>query len=350
MSQVLVSGLFDIRPAQYWAPSFITIDAAGEMAASIFRVPANGDITKVGIYVGFVSTSKPLRLSLQTVDATTGLPTGTAYKGSGIAVQASLTTNTFYILTLATQATSAVYGDLVAIVAEWDSVDYGNCRIMLSSASTYSAWCGNKLGGGAWAKTNYSPFGALEYSDGSYYHTPGVVGCIPDTVSFNVDTAGADEYGNVFNLPFDFTLRGFAFSAYFLAALTYELCYYTGSTLVEAVALLASATDGYASSYGWRYIPLSMDYLISKNTSFRLTVRPTNTQNFTIGRNPYLSAAMLTQEGLTSAQCQQTARLNQGAFTDTDTSRLTILPWISKVQDSGGGLLTHPGMTGGCRA
>jgi hypothetical protein len=201
MGLALVPGLFDIKPQTYSPPQFVTIDAAGEMAGAVFRVPSNGNIAKVGVYVGYVSTSKPLRVSLQTVDAATGFPTGTMYKGSVQGVLASIASNTFYMVTLGTQATAAVKNDLIAIVAEWNSVDFGNCRIMVAPISSYSTLATQNVGGAGWAKTNNSPFGALEYSDGSYYHISGVLGCVPTSPSFNVNTAGADEYGNIFNLP-----------------------------------------------------------------------------------------------------------------------------------------------------
>ncbi len=343
MSLTSIPGLFLQRPSSYANPLFTVIDAAGEMAGSIMRVPANGDITKVGVNVGNVTTSKPLRVSLQTVNAATGLPTGSYYKGSTQGVLASIASNTFYQVTLGTQATSAVKNDFVAIVAEWDSGDFGSTRIMnycmgSTTGAMYSSWGVYNTGGGGWTKNAYSAVGSLEYSDGTHYCIPDVFGFIPGTATFNSGTGTADEYGNVFNLPVDIVLHGFMIYYSSTTTSTHNLCYYTGSTLTEAVSILGAANDGAPTTGSWRYIPLANDYTINKDTTFRLTIQPTNTQNVTIPQLTYPSSSQMSQDGFSSAQCQQTTQLNVGgSFTDTTTKKVTIYPWITKVQDSTGG-------------
>ena len=71
-----------------------------EKLAFIFVVPKTGTIDRVSFSLGTVTTDDSLDIGLETVDATTGAPTGSAYGSSAVATQASVASNTAYEMTL----------------------------------------------------------------------------------------------------------------------------------------------------------------------------------------------------------------------------------------------------------
>ena len=66
-----------------WAVGGMTLDASGEKAASIFRVPKTGNIRTLRFRLGTVTTGQTLKAGLYTVD-TSGDPTTTAYGGMAV--------------------------------------------------------------------------------------------------------------------------------------------------------------------------------------------------------------------------------------------------------------------------
>src|SRR3990172_1075758 len=84
--------------------------------------------------------------SASTLDAS-GDPTATAYKGMVAGTQAILATedNTYFNVTLGTQATSVVKDDIVALVIEYDSYVAGN-MVITGLGSTNTAFVGIPYG------------------------------------------------------------------------------------------------------------------------------------------------------------------------------------------------------------
>src|SRR3990170_6891069 len=171
-----------------------TLDATGEKAAIIFKIPADGNITKLGFRTSTVTTGDTLKVGLYTVDAS-GDPTATAYKGMVAGTQAILATedNTYFNVTLGTQATSVVKGDIVALVIEYNSYVAGNMVItgFGSTSSTLSGFPYGDLYTTSWAKQNNPLFATIEYTGGVYYPTLGIYPAASGgtSVAYNVDTA-----------------------------------------------------------------------------------------------------------------------------------------------------------------
>ena len=88
------------------------LSSSGFKAAVIVNAPATATIHTIGFYVVSKTTNGNVVVSLETVDATTGMPTGTAYGGSAN-VTVSITATGAYVCTLGTDG-SATQG--VAVV------------------------------------------------------------------------------------------------------------------------------------------------------------------------------------------------------------------------------------------
>ncbi len=105
----------------------LLMDASGEKAAFIFKIPKSGTITEIGFRTGAVTTADTLKAGLYTVD-TSNNPTATAYGGMVAGTQASPAANTWYAVALGTNCT-ATAGDVVAVVIEFNSYVAGNLNI-----------------------------------------------------------------------------------------------------------------------------------------------------------------------------------------------------------------------------
>src|SRR3972149_8910367 len=222
--------------------SVFTLDTTGEKAATIFQIPADGNITKLGFRTATVTTGDTLKVGLYTVDAS-GDPTATAYKGMVAGTQAILATedNTYFNVTLGTQATSVVKGDLVALVIEYDSYVAGNMVItgLGSSSSVLFGFPYGDLYTTSWAKQNSLPFATIEYTGGVYYPMLGVypVGSAGATsTAYNLDTATFDEYGIHINIPVPARAVGIWVVLALVAGADFEAILYEGATALKTIA------------------------------------------------------------------------------------------------------------------
>ncbi|MGQ9573565.1 MAG: hypothetical protein ACUVV3_10375, partial [Dehalococcoidia bacterium] len=60
----------------YYDSTTLTVDASGEKAAFVFRVPATGTLKKVAFRTGGVTHNQTIRVSFQDVNSLTGYPDG----------------------------------------------------------------------------------------------------------------------------------------------------------------------------------------------------------------------------------------------------------------------------------
>lgn len=320
MAKVTQFGYMDYSEL-YGAASFTAslIDASGEQFAMIVKVPKTGNISKVLIRVTTVSTSRDLRVSLQTVDLSTGNPTGTLYGGSAAGVQASPSASTSYVVTLGTPA-SATIGDYVAVVVEFDST-VGS--VNLGSIVGAQGFPYVSLYTGTWAKSANIPLTAFEYDDGSYpilfgipYYGVGSTG-----VTFNLNTtsgSGGDERGLRFSVPFPCALAGLIVFMNITSGGDFDLVLYDESNNVLAsqsfdgnVALTASALQRIHCLF-------TTAINLSANTTYRITVKPTTNVSVTIYQLDFPSTTSM--DSLYRGQYgYRTVRTDAGAWTDTTT-------------------------------
>lgn len=314
--------------------SFV-IDAAGEKVSVTFQVPKTGTISKVGFRVGAVTTAETLRAGLYTTDAS-GLPTATAYGGMTVGTQATPAANTAYTVPLGTGA-AATIGDIVSAVIEFD-VTVGNLAInaITGSFSTSTLFPYMSHYTTAWAKQVSVPLFWIEYSDGTYAYIPNSIpASAVSEVTFNSGTAGADEYGLRFSLPFPARLCGFG--GFFSQGAALEAILYEGTTALSTTALAANQVAASAARYQAR--PLVTPYTLARNTVYRFALRPTTTGGIVLAYYDVLAAAIFNQvDG--GADYHMAQRLDQGAWTDTPTRRPLLFLMFDQFDDgvsAGGG-------------
>jgi hypothetical protein len=183
-----------------------TMDAAGDLYAYIFRVPATGTISNVHYRViTNTAATMTLRIELRTVDATTGLPdaAGTLYGSSTSITTTTFASNTNY--TAAVNCTGATAGDLVALVFDISAYTSGSFLFLTRPAGLlytgnfpYSA--ANTTGATAVSSTTTSGFG-FEYSGGVYYPHSTFSCTAAGATTATVTNSGVTRRGNRLRPP-----------------------------------------------------------------------------------------------------------------------------------------------------
>jgi hypothetical protein len=331
-----LNGLYIPNPAisnVVSASSTLTIDAAGEKAATIFRVPHTGNISHVGFRVASVTSAQTLRCSLQTVSGT-GDPTGTDYGGSAPGTQTPAA-NTAYSVALATPA-AATLNDVVAIVVEFDSTP-GNLAISAVGGGLSRKFPYGSLFTASWAPSTALTAMWVAYDDGSVYP----MGTYPYSsyggVSYNSGSS-PDEYALRFQLPFPARVAGYWFGGGGNAAGSdFDVVLYDSSS----VAIASDSWDGdlrssnTAINHEGRF---TSPVTINANEVYRLALKPTTANNITISRVIVLSAAVFgAHDGGT--EFYLSTRTDAGAWTDSTTIRPIFGLILDQFDDgeSGGG-------------
>jgi len=326
--------------------SSIVMDATGERCGHVQYIKDAGDIAKVLFYNAAITTGDTIKASIQTVDMTTGLPTGTIWPtatgNKAFGTVAVSTGATGWSTVTFDEVATVVQGDLIAVVFEWNSYVAGNMRFYgnIGSNSSNSQYAVTDITAspGTWAKSpSYSTVVCcLEYSGGVYHQ------------NFNNNTSGAsapfalksdstpDEVGNYFQVPY--TMRAYGFWVYI--------------DLDENITLSLQASDGTvlancvldkdirnATAAANHYIVFDQDPATSvtllPSTWYRMVVTP----NTTTTTNSYFidvpsAASMNSLDGGTL--CYATSRVDGGAWTQLTTRRWAISLLIDAV-DIGSG-------------
>jgi len=348
---ILIPGLVDYCHGYYY--NSLLIDAAAEKAAFITYVPKTGTISKVGFRTGVVTTGDTLKVSLQGVNAS-GDPDGTIL-ASGSAYQTQVVAdtddNTWFLVTLVAGA-SVTKNDPIAIVIEFNSWVAGNLNIAAGAMglATYQLYnCYTDLYTTAWAKSGNLINVALEYSDGSY--APGFTHPM-SALSFYSYNSGStpDEYGNYFQIPFPCRAAGIAAFVDLEQSSTFTLYDSDGTTVLASKQLLPAQRVATAPGLFWAYFSASVNLL--KDTWYRMTVVPNGTTSIGLNYFAVNLAAQMDSYAL-GQKCYQTSRTDSGAWTENTLRRVEVALIVDAFDDAagagGGGLLTHPGMDGGCR-
>jgi hypothetical protein len=318
----------------------MVLDASGEKAAFIFRVPKTGNITKIGWRTGTVTTADDVVVSLETVDVS-GHPSGTAYGGSAGTTVALVNTNDnlWFWTTLTTQA-SATAGDVVAVVISITFVN-GNLQIATDQPNLgyYSGFPYLDHFTTVWTKQSTArgtPVCAVEYSDASRPYIATLPISSVAALTYDSGTPTADEYGNRFQLPFKCKVSGAVLKAAGNAGGTLAVNLYNSSDTVIATR---TAIDGdhFGGNSNCFYILFNSEVTLEANTLYRITLVPETAQSVSLFDIVCDSAGTL--EAMPGGvNFYKTARLDGvGAWTDTNANVATIGLLISALDDGAGG-------------
>ena len=240
---------------------------------------------------------------------------------------------------------SVVYGALLALVLEYDGGGrLGLDSVVMSALNVVGTSIMNGIGGGtlktaSWATQNAGPVIVLEFSDGTYgtiLSNTGLPASAVNSHTFNLDTAGADEYALEVKFPFPVRIDG-AYAAVRAAVATsdFEVLLYSGTTVLETTTVIANSLDAVNTV---RIIEVAWpERILTANTLYRLAVRPTTANNILIYSFDVSNAAFLDLVPGGQAFAYST-RVDQGSWSSTTTTRRIVAGVrLSSLSDGAGG-------------
>jgi hypothetical protein len=331
--QTFRSGLAELELLQQvlWSFGSGALTATTHKLAAVGKVPKTGNVTAVAVRAHTVTTSQQMQAGIQTVDATTGHPTGTAYGGMAVGTFTP-TAATLHEVTLGTQA-AATLGDDVAVVAEFSGTA-GSVAIAWLAAGNAGNPYVDFNGTGTYAKQGATiPIVALKYDDGLWYPMTGALPlqAITDT-SFGSGT-NPNERGNTFSLPAPSELSGVKFAA----ALTGDCDVVLNGGAYSNVVLGTCDKDVVGSTGNGRIYNLPCaKKTLAANTTYDILVRASTATALTLRQFDLSSAGMMDCYSL--GQSMYLVTRNSGASRTTDTAkRAFVVPVLDQFDDAAGG-------------
>ena len=330
-----------------------TFDGAADGMAIVFQAQSTTVPDLVSFVVNAVTvagTTGDIEATLQTVDASSGLPSGTIVTNSNTATSTISTTGVKTISGIAGTATVTV-GEFYAIVIQagsgWDrtmTINY-NFSGNVQQGFPYITF---KNGAGAWSKSNTGTVGwqmGIADSSGNYMYIPGCCGAASVALQSFSNATNPDERGNRFVVNAPTTCIGVQV---WLAGGpgandSFTIALYSGHTGTPST-LASKAVDGdYQVSGAGHTIYFDTAVNLSAGTTYAVALKADGTDTASIPRHDYSSNAHLGNYFSTSFY--STTRNNgSGAFTDDDAKVYAIFPVLSQFDDAagGGGLAANP--------
>lgn len=329
------------------AATGVTLDAAGEYTGVAVCASEAMAISHVYVRNNASAGSPTIDIRIETIDATTGLPTGTLWATNTNIVTGALASNTTAIYAL-TATANISRGEWFAIKLAYNSgtsvaISKHREQVLALVSGVYQI---ENTGTPATALLSAGMSVAVGSSSTAFYDIPGCLPYVSDsTVAFDNSTAG-DARGARFRVPMDCKIRGVLANAGSVVAADYNL-----KLLDDAGTLIKStAHDGdiQVLSTGGILSRFDADQSLSRDTWYRLVFEPSET-----GTNVrFVTFVVLddTQGALPcGANMHYTTFTTAGGWVD---STVTTIPFfdllISHLDDGAGSTAPqHGNMTGG---
>lgn len=335
------------------APSISTSllnDATGEKVAFIGQVwnkdRTTKSITKIGFRFGSVvkAGGSGLTVSLQNVDTTTGpvgRPDETQDQTVAIANgNASFASNTWCQTNALSTNRSVAYGEMIAVVWEFDgSGRLGADSYVISGMSGSEGHLPLSLTklGGSWDWNAVSPNIIFEFTDGTFGTLRGAWPfSAVNSLSFASNTT-PDEYAMEFQLPAPCKVDGGWFAGFLISAGTgdFDIVLYNGTTVLATKSYDANFVEQVNSQKLFEFC-FSSEVELAANTTYRLAVKPTTTAGVDVAYFDVSAAGHLQAHGF--GEFGTTSRTDSGAWAaPTTTRRLLAGLHVSSIDDGTGG-------------
>lgn len=318
----------------------MTIDASGELAAFVFRVPKSGNIDRISFTTHAVTTSETLSVGIYNLDGSGNPDTASAYGSMVAGTKTSPAAHAMYEVTLGTAATATV-GNYVAVVIGFSST-VGNLVIRRGTTGTFKAGAYSaSYASSTWTKSSRQPMLSVRYDDGTYWNVGNCPALLYEQVDFNSNST-PDERALYVTMPFDVTAVGIY--AYMDADNAMDAVLYDtdGTTALQTVAVTPVARE--SATEGWTIFPFTGTVLSSGGT-YRAAIKPTSTSTITYFGQTALSAAHLATMAWGANACLST-RANAGAWTEA-TTKMPMIGLMVTAVDIGAGGATFPNVMGG---
>lgn len=368
MSLVSTKQLFFVPEfiSQSYAAASITLNATGERCGQIKQIWTAGNIRKVHFRTALVTTGDTMKVTIQTVGTSDGLPSGSLIdaEATGTVVVADGDDNAWKTVDFGESATVAVtQGQFVAICIEFNSYGSGNLAISgamytpYSMQTSYNSYVVKDITAspGTWIKdaTAWSLSVMLEYSDGTFAPDLDYGGAYGSSTGVSSST-NPDEVGNYFQSTYPFRAVGFWIFGEFDYNVTLSLLGADDTILANATF---EADYRIAGAEGLQYVAFDSDpastVTIAKDTWYRVIVTPGADAIYV---NLFTVPTAASMDKFPFGQnCYWTQATDRDAVTDwaqTTTKRCMIGLVGDQLDDGSGGGGSSPrfgDMTGGLR-
>jgi hypothetical protein len=336
-------------------PSFNSqaIDATGEMYGFMGHVwnsdRATKNITKIGFRFGTVTKAggSALTVSLQDVDvasATVYQPDGTQDQTVAIAnADAGFTSNVWYQTAALSAARTVAFGELVAVVIEFDGAGrLGADAVNISQLGITGASARN-LGGGAalktggtWALATGMPCIILEFDDGTFgtLDEPSFPVSSTSSLGYNSGSA-ADEVALEFTVAAACKCDGAWMLLSAAASADFEIVLYDGTTPLATASFDVNILE--ATTTVRPCFATFAEQTLATGVTYRLALKPTTANSVTICFFDVANANHFqAHPGLLTGS--YTTRVNAGSWAAATTTRRPYAGIrLSAIDDGAGG-------------
>jgi hypothetical protein len=330
-------------------PALVTLDAAGEYGGVVIMARQAMTISHVGFKPGTCTGSPTVDIRIETVDAATGLPSGSLWAANTNIVSATLSTGTWALEALTASASISV-GQVFCVKVAYNSgtstatTSYGGA---IQSVLPYRA---DNTGTPGTAVLSSSVNMALGSNATTFYAVPGLLPVnTAANNTFSNSVAGAKR-GLKFQVPFKCRVVGLRF---FVNGATGDFNAILEDSGGSELSSSSTAFDGNLFSTvttGQADIIFDNPVTLSPATDYRAMLEPTSATNINIS-TATLPSADYRQSWPHGTNCVYSTYTTAGGYVDTATTQLPLMDLlIDQLDDgvgAGGGLIRHPGMSGG---
>lgn len=311
-----------------------SIDAAGEYQALIFRADEAMTISHVAFRASQAVGSPTIEVRIETVDATTGLPTGTLW-GTNTNIVSGTLTAAWQTVALTASASIAA-GDVLAVKFLYVSgtqVSIGQVNgAGVTPGSRFPYSVGNT--GTPTAAPLTRPWNiALGSSATTFYRVPWLLP-VSAAATLSFSTTNGDAFGNRFQVPFKCRCSGVHLP---LGSSTGEFShglYDDSGTELSSSSTLLDVDLGTNSAGYIRRLMFDNPVLLSPATWYRVAFWPSSTTNV----QPYKYTTQTdASEAMPYTNFHYTTKATGGAWTDTAVDEAVVLDLLIDQLDDGVG-------------
>lgn len=352
MASVGIDPLFCVSP--FGASGVLTqvVDATNDSAGAVLQAHKDGSITHIGRWVSTVTgTGTTGRVQMETLTGSPALPSGTLWD-----------TNTFGTDNISATGWSWVELDTAGDVTEGQefavtylasaadgsnnaTFSYGLANVGNSATCPYSC---NRVAG-TWGIQTAAPIFAARYgASGDIIYGSAPITGFASGAAIALDTT-PDEVGVKWTAPVSGTCYGLEIIAS-LSNLNFTGVARLYANNVEVANRTLTGTRFRSTGVGRVLVRWATPATITAGVAYRAVIYGTTnsaTGNIRLINLTHESADSLQKTLSTLAfRCSRT---DAGSWTDSATANIMSIIPLMESETAGGGLLVHPGMTGGIR-
>lgn len=311
----------------------LTINASGDKVGAVFGIRKTGNIRRIGVRFGTVTTPTDLDVRVETISGQ--VPSGTLWgtNTNGTIASGSMASSTMVFATLTADA-AVTKGQYIAISCVGSGSP--NYQVSRASASVFISQSNYLCDGtsGTYAIANGKPLFAVEYDDGSYADIIWVepVSAI-NTHTYNTGST-PDEIALKFKIPATCRLSGMWVALDLDNAADIVLYDSDGSTTLATTSLTSDVRQSTTGTIPY-FVSFSSSVTLTADTFYYLSVKPTSGSSISIYSYDVPSNAALDQ--ICSKNAYYSARSDAGAWSDTDTRWPVMGLVIDGIDDGAGG-------------